>query len=179
MIDTEAKINVVDTQEGKVITIIPELLLWQRTALWIWVIVWMITGLLAIFGMYLKGSGDQLLYLLVFFSLWLYFLYYAGRAILWYSKGREFVRITDETLDYKRSLAGYGRAVQYDLGTIKELGMVNLGEKSFAKAYQNAFWTVGAEQIGFEYLGKKVVIGRRLSESDARKIIRWIQKKSN
>ena len=81
-------------------------------------------------------------------------------------------------MDYKRSWGSYGSAVSYDLDTIKDLGLVNLSGKSFARSYQNAFWTVGGEQIGFEYLGKKVVIGLRLEEKDAKKVVKLIGRKT-
>ncbi len=176
MIESNAKITVDKTDAGTVITIYPQLDSWQTWALRIWLIIWVVVGMLGIMGMLKEGSGDQLTYTLVFVSFWLYFVYYAGRSILWHQSGKEFLRISDETLDYKRSWGLYGRVQSYDRETIKNLGLVNLDGMSFAKLYQNAFWTVGGEQIGFEYLGKKIVLGLRLTDKDAKRIVKMIER---
>ena len=177
MIESNAKITVDNTDAGVVITIYPQLELWQKWILRAWLIIWTIVGMLAIMSMLKQGVGEQLIYTLVFTAFWLYFIYYAGRSIVWHQSGREYLRITNETLDYKRSWGVYGRAQSFDLNTIKNLGLVNLEGKSFAKSYQNAFWTVGGEQIGFEYLGRKVVLGLRLNEKDAKTIVKMIKVK--
>ena len=176
MIESNSKITVDNTDEGSVISIYPQLDTWQLWTLRLWLIAWVLLGMLAIMGMLKAGEGDQLLYAMVFGAFWLYFVYFGARSLVWHQSGREYLRIGEETLDYKRSWSTYGRAVSYDLATIKELGLVNLEGKSFAKSYQNAFWTVGGEQIGFEYLGRKVVLGLRLEENDAKMIIQMITK---
>ena len=50
MIDSGAKINVQDTDAGKVITIYPQLKTWQKFAFRAWLAVWIVTGLLAFTG---------------------------------------------------------------------------------------------------------------------------------
>ncbi|MEZ4722766.1 MAG: hypothetical protein R2813_12905 [Flavobacteriales bacterium] len=179
MIQSAAKISVDETEHGTIISISPILSPWQKTALMIWLVVWVVSGMLAFVGMLKEGSGEQLIYLLVFMVLWGYFLYYAVRSVIWYRTGQEFLRIGDEMFDYKRSWAGYGRAVSYSLTNVKQLGTVNLDSKTFAKTYQDAFWTVGGEKIGFEYLGKKIIFGLRLSDKDSKEIIRRITKAMN
>lgn len=176
MIQSEAKINLDNTDEGQVIVIYPQLKSWQTIALRIWIAVWAVTGLLGIMGMLRESQGDQWVYFAIFIMLWGYFLHYAIRSIIWHQSGKEYLRITKETLDYKRSWGSYGRAVSYDLTTIKNMQLVNLDDKAFAKAYQDAFWTVGGEKIVFEYFGKKVVFGLRLTDKDAKTIVKMVNK---
>jgi hypothetical protein len=176
MIDSGAKISVQDTEEGQLITIYPQLKAWQKIALRVWIAIWAVTGLLGIMSMLGESVGDQYLYLFVFTVLWIYFLYYAIRSVVWHQNGHEKLRIGSENLDYKRSWGSYGKAVSYDLGTIKNLALVNLDGKTFAKTYQDAFWTVGGEKIGFEYLGKKVVIGLRLTDKEAKDVVKRINR---
>ena len=73
--------------------------------------------------------------------------------------------------------AAMASAVSYDLETLKNMELVNLDEKAFAKAYQDAFWTVGGEKIVFDYIGKKVVFGLRLTEKDAKTVVKMIKKR--
>lgn len=176
MIRSGAKIKVDNTDEGTLIAIYPEMQSWQTVALGIWIVVWVLSGLLGFVGMLKEASGDQFIFLVVFIVFWFYFLYYAVRSFIWQRAGGEFIRIGQETLDYKRSWGVYGRAISYDLGTIKNLGLVDYSGKLYARTYQDAFWTIGGEQIGFDYLGKKVALGLRVPEKDAKDIIRMIQK---
>jgi hypothetical protein len=174
MIQSDAKINIDQQEDGTFVSIYPHLKSWQAIALRLWFVIWVMTGLLAFAGMLREANSDQLVYAAVFMLLWAYFLYYAGRSVFWYQYGKEFLRITSESLDYKRSWGSYGRAVSYDLSTIKDLGLVNLEGKVFAQTYQDAFWTVGSEKIGFEYLGRKIVLGLRLSDGEAKELVRII-----
>ena len=176
MIDAGAKINVQDTDAGKVITIYPQLKTWQKFAFRAWLAVWIVTGLLAFTGMLKESNQDQIVYMIVFMMLWAYFLFYAVKSLIWHQSGSEIMRISEESLDYKRSWGSYGRAVSYDLGTIKNLGLVDLEGKTFVKTYQNAFWTIGGERISFDYLGKKLVIGLRLTDKEAKDVVKLINK---
>lgn len=176
MINSDAKINVQDTDEGIVITIYPQLKTWQKFAMRAWLGIWLVTGLLAFTGMLKEAVEDQIVYMIVFMILWAYFLYYAIRSLIWHQSGSEVIRITEETLDYKRSWGTNGSAVSYDLGTIKNLDLVDLEGKAFVQTYQDAFWTVGGEKLTFDYLGKKVVFGLRLTEKEAKDVIKRIKK---
>ena len=90
--------------------------------------------------------------------------------------GTEFIRITAETMDYKRGWNDYGKVRSYDLETIKNLGIVNYDDKPFAKTYNEAFWTMGGEMIGLEYIGRKIAFGFKLNEKQAKNIIKMIEK---
>lgn len=176
MIQSSAKIKIDKTDLGSVVSIYPELLIWQRFVLGFWIIAWLLSGLLGIAGMIASKSSDSIGYIVVFMGFWFYFLFFAIRSFLWNHYGKEYIRITAETLDYKRGWGKIGRAHSYDLKTIKNLGMINENKTSFAKTYQDAFWTIGGEVIGFEYIGQKIAIGLRLTDDDAKLILKSIAK---
>jgi len=109
-------------------------------------------------------------------AFWAYFLFYATRSLVWNNVGTEFIRLTADSLDYKRSWNDYGKVRSFDLATIKNLGVVNYDDKPFAKTYNAAFWTMGGEMIGFEYIGRKIAFGFKLNEKQAKDIIKRIEK---
>jgi len=51
---------------------------------------------------------------------------------------------------------------------------VNYEDKTWAKIYNDAFWTIGGETLGFEYLGKKVGLGFKMEESQVKKLLKQI-----
>jgi hypothetical protein len=176
MIQSGAKVTSDKTDEGEVIAILPEVANWQRMAIGIWLVIWVMAGILGMVGGLKSLAKDELTFLLVFAGFWFYFLFYAARSLLWMNMGAEYLRITDEHLEYKRSWNGYGSVKQYDLATIKNIGVVNYSDKTFAKSYSDAFWTIGGEMIGFEYIGQKVAVGFKLSEQDAKQLSTRIRK---
>lgn len=176
MIESAAKVTIDETDEGEVIAIIPDAKVWQKVSLALWSGIWAFTGVIGMVGMLKDAGRDTLTFLFVFFAFWVYFLFYALRSLVWHRVGVEYLRVNGEKLDYKRSWGSYGTVKSYDLGTLKNLGTVNYDDKKFARSYHQAFWTIGGEMIGFDYLGKKVAVGFKLDESQAKNIVRRIEK---
>jgi len=178
MIQSGAKVTVEETEAGTVISIFPEPKPWQVVVLSIWLMLWVFSGILGFVGGLKEMGADDFTFLLVFMGFWAYFTFYSVRSLVWLRVGAEFIRISEDTVDYKRSWNGFGRVKSYDIDTIKNLGVVNYEDKKFAKTYNDAFWTVGGEMIGFEYIGTKVAFGFKLSETQAKDIVKRIQRAS-
>lgn len=177
MIKSGAKVSIEQTDEGTIITINPEIAPWQQFALGAWVVIWLICGMFIGLSL-LKGvTSDEQIFYLVFLGFWGYFLFYAVRSLIWNKIGREYVRIGAENLAYKRAFGEYGKVSTYDLETVKHLGKLNYEDKTWAKVYHDAFWTVGGEQIGFEYFGKKIAFGFKLNEKQVNEILKRIPHK--
>lgn len=176
MIQSGAKVTSDKTDEGEVIAILPKFASWQRAALGIWLVIWVMAGVLGMVGGLKALAKEQMTFIVVFAGFWFYFLFYAARSLIWMNIGAEYLRITDENLEYKRSWNGYGRVKQYDLATIKNVGVVNYSDKTFAKTYNDVFWTIGGEMIGFEYIGQKIAFGFKLSEQDAKQLAARIRR---
>lgn len=173
MIKSGAKVKADKTEDGLIFTIYPKLQSWQTIALASWIVIWLLCGIAVFIGSTAENENmDRQLFVFVFGAFWLYFLFYSVRAFVWSRVGAEYVRIGNETLDYKRSWNSFGRVVSYDLQTIKNPGVVNLEKNTFAKTYHDVFWTIGGETIGFEYIGKRVAFGLKVSDSDAKQILR-------
>ncbi|GAB4375721.1 MAG: hypothetical protein Kow0075_02270 [Salibacteraceae bacterium] len=175
MIRSGGEVTIDDTDEGVVIAVKPVWKPWQRAAIVVWIVVWVLCGLIALYGMMAEGNRDTWLVLITFAIFWVYFLYHALRAWVWQRYGREYIRVGNETLDYKRSWGGYGKVVSYYYDNIKELQMIVANTRSFSQAYQETFWTIGGERIGFRYFGKPVAMAMKISETDARKTLRLIE----
>lgn len=176
MINSGAKVTLEETEDGTLISILPETKPWQTLILGGWMVVWLFCGAFVMLGGYKELQGDGRIFLLVFLAFWAYFLFYAGRSLIWNKAGAEFIRITASTLDYKRSWSDYGSVKSFDLETMKNVGVVNYDDKPFAKSYNEAFWTMGGEMIGFEYIGRKIAFGFKLSDKDAKVIVKRIDK---
>jgi hypothetical protein len=174
MIKSRSKVSVEQIDETTLITISPKIEQWQVASLGIWIVVWLFCGMFVLLS-FLKGvPQEQQIFYLVFMGFWAYFLFYATRSFIWNRMGAEHIRLSNNFLDYKRAYGNYGRVISYDLENIKNLGKVNYEDKTWAKIYNDAFWTIGGETLGFEYLGKKVGLGFKMEESQVKKLLKQI-----
>lgn len=144
----------------------------QERLLVAWVVVWALCGAYVLHVLLDVPKGEQLRqFLLVFLAFWAYFLVKIGKAALWRLKGFEFWRIQNGTLTIKDSLFGYGKATEHFVDNIQKLGIINLDPTSWKWQWNQSIWVIGAEKLGFEYLGRKVVFGKGLSDEEARKLV--------
>lgn len=173
MIKTNAKV-IADKLESKLlITILPNISPLFKTGLLVWVVLWFVMGIAVAFY-YPSAAEDEKTLLIVYLGFWLYFLYISAKGLLWNLIGSENLMVENGELTYKRSWKGYGKVLTYDGDTIDQLGVLKLDNNSFGKIYGEAFWTVGGEKLGFEYIGNKVVFGMKVSDKDADKIAKLI-----
>lgn len=169
MIKSKAKVTVDEDDSKVIISIFPNISAQQRSILFFWIILWIILGV-SMFIYLPQSSGDERVFVMVYLAFWAYFLFSSVKSMIWCVYGAEFLKLEDGQLSYKRSFKGYGGVIDYDLENIKQLGLIQHKENSFAKSYSETFWNIGGERLGFEYLGKKVAFGMKLTDKDAKAI---------
>jgi hypothetical protein len=158
--DEEVLIKIINPLEG-----------WQEMALLGWLVLWTSLGIYVTFYLFNAGlERDAYIFFIVYLSFWGYFEYKALHGYLFKKFGYELIKINKEKLLYKRSLFKRGKIKNYLRKNIKGFRLFEPSKKSFAAAYNKTFWTVGNEQIEFDYLGGKVSFGMHLEEKDARQL---------
>jgi hypothetical protein len=142
-----------------------------------WVAAWTFCGIYVLIHRQQLPAGDPLRqYLLAFLAFWAYFEIRTVRALLWRLKGFELWRVRDGIFTVKDSILGFGTAHNYFVVNIQKLGLIDLEETSFKRQFNESFWVIGGERIGFEHLGKKVAIGKGLNDAEARTLVTSLKK---
>jgi hypothetical protein len=137
-----------------------------------WALAWLLCGAYIIHARLQLPVGDPLRqYLLAFLAFWAYYLLVVLKALVWRLKGFELWRIKDGTLTIKDSLLGYGKARDHFVDNIKELGLLKVDERSWKWQLDQSAWMIGGARLGFEYLGRKVIFGKGLTEEEARRLV--------
>ncbi len=137
-----------------------------------WAIAWILCGAYVIYARTELAEDDPLRqYLLAFLAFWAYFAFKIGRVVLWRTKGFELWRIKDGSLTIKDSILGYGKASTYFVENIQKLGLLNFDETSIKWQLNDSPWVMGGERLGFEYLGKKVIFGKGITDEEARNVL--------
>lgn len=133
-----------------------------------WLVAWTGCGMAFLYELASGTDQDLRVPLVVMLSFWAYFEVRIARVVLWRTKGFELWRLKEGELTVKDSLFGFGKANHYFVANIQRFGLLNVEKDSWKWQLSDSFWTRGAEQLGFEYHGKKVAMGRGLTDAEAR-----------
>ncbi|HRH36842.1 MAG TPA: hypothetical protein PK760_00770 [Flavobacteriales bacterium] len=144
----------------------------KQSLLVTWALAWIACGIIVIVERNKLPEADPARqYMLAFLAFWAYFAVSIGRAVLWRLKGFELWRVKDGTLLVKDSILGFGKANTYFVDNIQKLGLITVEETSFKWQWNQSAWVIGGERIGFEHTVKKVVIGKNLTEAEAKRLV--------
>ncbi|MBP8823567.1 MAG: hypothetical protein KBH07_07990 [Flavobacteriales bacterium] len=133
-----------------------------------WLVAWLLCGAAFLHELVTGTDPELRVPLVVMLVFWAYFQARILRVVLWRTKGFELWRLKEGELTVKDSLFGFGKANRYFVANIQRFGPLNIDKDSWKWQLSASFWTRGAEQLGFEYQGRKVAFGRGLTDAEAR-----------
>lgn len=150
---------------------------WKETLLLTWLVGWTICGSVFFYFLFLGDFvKEEKLMLLVMCVFWLFFEIRIGKVYLWRKSGMEFIKIDKDIMTIKKSIKGFGKAIPYQLGRIKNVQGLELNPKGFSKSMNDSFWVIGQGTVRFFYNEKEVRFGAQLSTKDAEKLARAVKK---
>jgi hypothetical protein len=172
------RISVVDAKEKTTIVIHPEKKAWVTALMGAWIFMWYSIGITVIWAYFaIKLTSQEKLILVIFMSFWLYYAVRVTRSFLWLMKGSENLKIDSISLSIKNATGKVGRANSYYLENIKKIRLDIPKERSLQTAFESSPWIRGGERIEFDYMGKVVRLGKKLSEKDATLLFNLITKR--
>ncbi len=150
---------------------------WKETLLLTWLVGWTICGSVFFYFLFVGDFvKEEKLMLLVMCIFWLFFEIRIGKVYLWRKSGMEFIKIDKDIMTIKRSIKGFGKAIPYQLGRIKNVQGLELNPKGFSKSMNDSFWVIGQGTVRFFYNEKEVRFGAQLAAKDAEKLARAVKK---
>ncbi|MBV6405050.1 MAG: hypothetical protein IT228_01435 [Flavobacteriales bacterium] len=157
------------------VVISPRLPRGQQALLLAWTVAWTCCGIaVAIVGLGLP-AGRERSFALAYLAFWAYFEYRLVRVLLWRLKGFEKWRVKDGVLTVKDDILGFGRATDHFVENIREPGLLAVDRRSWAWQLNGSFWVMGGERIGFEHHGRKVALGKGLTEQEAVRLVKVLK----
>jgi hypothetical protein len=135
-----------------------------------WFLAWTFCGAYFAWLMFTSPYPDTQRGSAIMLAFWAFFEWRIGRVLLWRVRGFEIWRLKDDRFTIKDSLFGYGRASDYFIENIQRFGLLMIDENSWKWQLNDSFWVKGAERLGFENLGKKVVFGKGLTREEASRL---------
>ncbi len=172
------RISFIDDKKKTTIIIEPEQKLLVNALMGAWVSMWFVIGAITFWALFTLNLTDQeKIALYVFLSFWVYYAIRVTRGFFWLIWGKESIKIDETGIILKNSIRGYGRATPYYFQNVEKIRVVIPKERSIQTAWESSPWIRGGERIEFDYMGRVIRFGRKLSEQDAKLLFKLITKR--
>jgi hypothetical protein len=171
------RISFVDKKDYLTIVIYPPNIGFKRILILLWTILWYAVGAMVFSQLFLDYSDQEIIFIIIFLSFWLYYAVRVTRTLLYLYFSREFIKVDKTALRIKKSTGKYGVAKQYFIENIAKFKTVELKERSFQSIYEDSPWVRGTDKLQFDYLGKNISFGRKLNEKETALLFKLVIKK--
>lgn len=171
------RITFVDKKDSLSFVIYPPKLGRKKSFILIWFVLWLLIGAYVASEFFKEFTNEEKLALAIFMLFWLYFAIRVLRTILYLYYGREYIKLTRNSLRVKIATGKYGKSNQYFIENITKLSVVPLKEGSFKKVFEDSAWVRGANRIQFVHFQKNYSFGRKLEDKDAEMIFKILTRR--
>lgn len=121
-------------------------------------------------------NQNKRLFLMGIIAFWAYFEYKVSKTFLFRKFGKEKLWIKNGKLFYQREINKRGKIKEYDPALINEFEILKPNRGDFFVQMQESFWVIGGERLMFRYASKFVRFGLQLSDAEAEKVYKEINK---
>lgn len=172
------RISFVDHPTKSTIIILPKTSPWALLLMGAWLGMWLCIGFVSFWALgTLSLSPKERIVLWVFMSFWCYYALRVGRSFIWMRWGEERILIDEIGLHLKRSVRRYGKRKVYYFENIKNLSFFIPEEGSIQSVWESSPWINGAERFSFDYFGKMIKFGNKLTQKEAQLLSQVIEKR--
>jgi hypothetical protein len=149
---------------------------WKEGLLLAWLAAWIFCGVVVAMELASTSDPDRQVVFIGFLAFWAYFLWRVGRTVLFRLGGNELIEVNDEALVLKKSFFTYGKTREYFLENIQNFKPIEISKTSFAYTYENGWWVLGGEKLGFEYHGRFVKFAMQIEEGTVSRLYSLINR---
>ena len=172
------RISFLEDKQKATFVIYPSSTTLVKSMMGAWFTMWMVIGGTIIWSYFtFKLTDQETIIIYVFLSFWAYYALKVIRSFSWLLWGKEFIKVNEAALTYKRSIKNYGKATPYYLENIQKIRISQPKPNSLQAVWDASPWVKGGERMEFDYLGKTVRFGRKLNEKDGKLFFNLLTKK--
>lgn len=165
------RISIIKKEDLLSIVILPSQDRRKLGLLFLWLMAWTVCGIL-VFANYFKiTDSNARVFIIVYLSFWAYFEFNITRAFIWKKFGREKLWIREGMLHYQKEINKKGKVLEFNLGLVSKLRLIELSPSSFADSFNQSFWVKGGERLEFNSQSKIIRLGMQISDEEARVVL--------
>ena len=148
---------------------------WKTNLLFIWFLLWSVSGCIMLFNYFTLTNPNTKLVVIVWLGFWAYFEFKTGKTYFFKKFGKEKIWIKNGVLNYWRDIAGRGKKEVFQAELIKDLQVIEKNKRNFFQFMNESFWVLGGESISFSYGAKLYRIGIQLKEDDSKELLKQLK----
>jgi len=160
----DPKVSYTKSGEQLRVIILGKIERWKEALLMAWVAAWIFCGGVVFVEWQKTSDEDTQIAFFAFLVFWAYFLWRAGRTMLYRMGGNELVEVNADELVLKKSFFTFGKTKSFFLENIEDFKPVKLSKTSFVYTYENGWWNLGGEKLCFKYQGRYVKFAMQVEE---------------
>lgn len=172
------RISYLDQENKTTFVVQPENTGIAKALIGAWFFMWFAIGIAIIAAWNtFELKKEEHLILIVFMVFWTYYFVRVGRSFFWLMYGQEMYKVDKISLTLKNSIKGYGKAKEYYIENIEKIRVHVPKPNSFQTAWENSPWIRGGERLEFDYRGKTIRFGRKLTEKESKLLFQVLTKR--
>jgi len=172
------RISYVDKDNKTTFVILPNNVGWHKSLIGAWFCMWIVIG--ATIGWSFTAfsfTQQEQIILVIFLVFWFYYFLRVGRSFFWLLYGKELLKVDQISLVIKNSTKGYGKAKEFYLENIEKIRVSIPKPNSIQSIWENSSWIRGGERLEFDYRGKTIRFGRKLTEQESKLLFQVLTKR--
>lgn len=138
---------------------------------------WLTGGVIIGITYFDTADKNTKMFILVYLAFWFYFTYVIGKAFMWQWNGKELIKVRDGKLIYKKDVSGRGMVMDYPLSEIKHFRKYGEKTPGWIKKIGGDYWSVDCDSLAFDYEGKEIPLGYKLSEKEQGTILKLLKER--
>ncbi len=147
----------------------------SKSKMWLnlWLVGWSCCGLVVLFQLVLYASEfekEQIVFLLIYLSLWAYLEFKIFYSLLWNRNGKELIKVEGGSFSYTKLFGERGLPFEVDNAALSTFKYEKSTERGILNDINKSAWMVGGEVIEYTAGDKLRRLGMKLSENDAVKL---------
>jgi hypothetical protein len=166
------RILIEDGEDAPSIRIVSYRERWKQHLLVAWIAIWTICGALVASRLFVDIPAKEKLSFTVFLAFWAYFEYMTVHAALWRAYGEERLWVENGELVLVHAIGSREKLFRYPLESLGQLHFIEGKEGSFSEHFEDSYYVKGRMRLGIEYGDRMVRFGEKLSDEDARNLLR-------
>jgi hypothetical protein len=142
--------------------------------MFLWLMAWTVCGII-VFASYFKMTDqNSKLFIIIYLSFWAYFEFNIVRAFIWKRSGKEKLWIQDGIMHYQREINRKGKVLEFNLGLISPVKLIELKPGRFSDTINQSFWVKGGERLEFSAQAKTIRLGMQITDEEAKAVLKEV-----
>lgn len=172
LIRINPNISIKQNSETWSLVIKPQISLWQRRLLFIWIICWSVCGIWVMAQYRTIQNQNEKIFIILYLAFWFYFEWSMVRVYIWKRFGKEKLWIKQGQLFYHQAKQKSSKIQSWPLESVGLVEAVSFNPNGFNEIISQSFWMKGHPRVQLTCPGTLLRFGFQLDVKTTQAVIK-------